>query len=68
MLTVKLIKPWANNPVGTLCRMEDATAESLIAVGTAEAVVKPRKPKPVHVAQPMSRIFDEKSTTDKDNG
>ncbi len=66
MLTVKLIKPWANNPVGTLCRMEDATAESLIAVGTAEAVVKPKKPKPV--AKPTVKVYGAKLVTGKDDG
>ncbi len=66
MLTVKLIKPWANNPVGALCRLEDATAESLIACGQAEAVAKPKKPKPV--AKPASGIFGKKPVTDEDDG
>ena len=65
MLTVKLIKPWANNPVGSLCRMMDATAESLIAAGTAEPVVKP-KPKPV--AKPVAKLFGKKPATDEDDG
>ncbi len=66
MTTVKLIKPWAERPVGELCRLEDATAEAMIACGTAEAVVKPKKPKPV--AKPVSTIFGKKSVTEADDG
>ncbi len=66
MLTVTLIKPWANKPVGELCRMMDATAESLIAAGTAEAVAKPKKVKPVE--KPATKLFGKKPVMDKDDG
>ena len=68
MLTVKLIKPWANKPVGELCRLMDATAQSLIDCGQAELVLKPKKSKPVSVAKPASGIFGKKPATDKDDG
>lgn len=66
MLTVKLIKPWDDKPIGTLCRLCDATAESLIQCRQAELVDKPKKPKPVE--KPAAKLFGKKPVTDKDDG
>lgn len=68
MLTVKLIKPWDDKPVGTLCRLADATAESLIQCGQAELANKPKPKTSKPVEKPATKLFVRKPTTDKDDG